>query len=54
MSTGVQLENLILGIGYTIQVTNEEYTDLNGGGCIGTSYSNYIYDGFTFRLGIKF
>ena len=54
LSTGVQLENLILGIGYTIQVTNEEYTDLNGGGCIGTSYSNYIYDGFTFRLGIKF
>ena len=53
-STGVQLKNLILGVGYTMQVTNEEYTSLDGSCCIGTSYSNYIYDGFTFRLGIKF
>ena len=27
-STGVQLKNLILGVGYTMQVTNEEYTGL--------------------------
>ena len=53
-STGVQLENLILGIGYTMQITNEDYTGPDGGGCIGTYYSNYIYDGVTFRLGIKF
>ena len=51
---GVQLENLILGIGYTMQVTNEEYTSLDGSCCIGTYYPNYIYDGVTFRLGIKF
>ena len=53
-STGVQLKNLILGVGYTMQVTNEEYTSLDGGCCIGTYYPNYIYDGVTFRLGIKF
>lgn len=53
-STGVQLKNLILGVGYTMQVTNEEYTGLDGRSCIGTYYSNYVYDGVTFRLGIKF
>jgi hypothetical protein len=53
-STGVQLKNLILGVGFTMQVTNEEYTSLDGGCCIGTYYPNYIYDGVTFRLGIKF
>ena len=55
LSTGVQLDQFIIGVGYTIQTTNEEYTDFTvGSGCLGTYYTNYTYDGLSLRLGLKF
>lgn len=55
LSTGLQLDNFLIGVGYTIQTTNEEYTDFTvGSGCLGTYYTNYAYEGFSLRMGLKF
>ena len=55
LSTGLQLDNFLIGVGYTIQSTNEEYTDYTvGGDGLGTYYTSYAYDGISLRLGLKF